>query len=107
MLLRVSEMLLHILTALRAEKPLLAEARVCLALGALDQVARDSGKWDRGALIGLLPEPPYQAYSAYTGAEQTLPGKGGKLGDLGQFCSLERSTVAMAVFKDRAGLGLK
>ena len=106
-LLRVSEMLLHILTALRAEKTELAEARVCLGLAALDQVCRDAGKWDRGSLIAMLPEPPYQAYQSYSGPEQKLGKDGGKFGDLSVFCSLERSTVAMAVFKDRIGAALK
>ena len=74
-------------------------ARLALLLAAMEQSVLDEVKWNlRAATLLGLPPAPMQNYRAPT-AEQKPSGEN-KLGPLAQFCSADRSTTALAVYRD-------
>ena len=101
-LIRTGEVLIHILAALRSGNVALAEARVVLALATTDQAGRDHGRFHRAHHLSMLAEHPFHLYQTapplMEGSKTEL-----KIGGLGQFCSLERATVALAIYRDNAG----
>ena len=74
-------------------------ARLALLLAAMEQSVLDEGKWNlRAATLLGLPPAPIQNYRAPT-AEQKPSGEN-KLGPLAQFSPADRSTTALAVYRD-------
>jgi hypothetical protein len=105
---RASEAIIHVIALLRGGQPIAAEARLCLVLAGVDLAARDGGKWDRAQTLFALPAPPFARYPKVE--DQRIDSmlseedrRGRKVGDLARFCSLERATVALAVFEDSQG----
>ena len=96
---RTSEAVLDAYLALRQGNVARGMARLALLLAAMEQSVLDQGKWDLRAetLLGL-PRAPLHSYRAPT-AEQKPSGEN-KLGPLAQFCSADRSTTALAVYRD-------
>ena len=102
-LIRLSEMMVHILAALRQGDTVLAEARLVLGLAMIDQTGRDHWRFHRSAAISMQAEPPFHVYQPAPALQEGSKNDQ-KLGGLSQFCSLERSTVALAIFRDNAGI---
>lgn len=102
-LIRLSELMIHILAALRRGDTVLAEARLVLGLAMIDQTGRDHGRFHRSAAISMQAEPPFHVYQPAPALQEGSKAEL-KLGGLSQFCSLERSTVALAIFRDNSGL---
>jgi hypothetical protein len=73
-----------------------------LALATIDQAGRDHGRYHRAHHLSMLAEPPFHLYQTapplMEGAKAEL-----RIGGLGQFCSLERATVALAIYRDNTG----
>ena len=96
---RTSEAVLDAYLALRQGNVARGMARLALLLAAMEQSVLDEGKWNlRAATLLGLPPAPMQNYRAPT-AEQKPSGEN-KLGPLAQFCSADRSTTALAVYRD-------
>ena len=96
---RTSEAVLDAYLALRQGNVARGMARLALLLAAMEQSVLDEGKWNlRAATLLGLPPAPIQNYRAPT-AEQKPSGEN-KLGPLAQFCSADRSTTALAVYRD-------
>ncbi len=99
---RVSEAILNAYCALRAGQTAKGMGRLALLLAALEQHVLDGGKWTHRAesILGM-PPAPLHLYHAPT-ADSKPKAEGGKpgLGPLAQFCSPQRATTALAVFKE-------
>jgi len=87
---------------LRAGQTTKGMGRLALLLAALEQHVLDGGKWTHRAesILGM-PPAPLHLYHAPT-ADSKPKAEGGKpgLGPLAQFCSPQRATTALAVFKE-------
>ena len=96
---RTSEAVLDAYLALRNGNVARGMARLALLLAAMEQSVLDEGKWNlRAATLLGMPPAPVHNYRAAT-AEQK-PSGNNKLGPLAQFCSADRSTTALAVYRD-------
>ena len=101
---RVSEAVLSAYTALRSNQVAKGMARLALLLAALEQHTLDGGKWTYRAetLLGMPPAPMHLYHAPSADTKPKPEGKDGKLalGPLAQFCSPQRATTALAVFKE-------
>ena len=100
---RVSEAVLSAYCAFRANQVPKGMARLALLLAALEQHTLDGGKWAHRAetLLGLPPAPMHLYHAPSAETKPKADGKDGKqLGPLAQFCSPQRATTALAVFKE-------
>ena len=96
---RISEAVLDAYIALRQGNVVRGTARLTLLLAAMEQSVLDEGKWNlRAATLLGMPPAPSQNYRAPS-SKQKPPGDN-KLGPLAQFCSADRSTTALAVYRD-------
>ena len=96
---RISEAVLDAYTALRQGNVARGMARLTLLPAAMEQNVLDEGKWNlRAATLLGIPPAPMQNYRAPT-SEQKPSGEN-KLGPLAQFCSADRSTTALAMYRD-------
>ena len=103
LVMRVSEAILNAYCALRAGNIDKGKARLALLLAALEQHTLDGGKWAHRAetLLGLPPAPMHLYHAPSAETKPKADGKDGKqLGPLAQFCSPQRATTALAVFKE-------
>ena len=96
---RTSEAVLDAYLALRQGNVARGMARLALLLAAMEQSVLDEGKWNlrAGTLLGMPPAP---VHNYRTATAEQKPSGSNKLGPLAQFCSADRSTTALAVYRD-------
>ena len=96
---RTSEAVLDAYLSLRQGNVARGMARLALLLAAMEQSVLDEGKWNlrAGTLLGM---PPALVHNYRTATAEQKPSGSNKLGPLAQFCSADRSTTALAVYRD-------
>ena len=96
---RTSEAVLDAYLSLRQGNVARGMARLALLLAAMEQSVLDEGKWNlrAGTLLGMPPAP---VHNYRTATAEQKPSGSNKLGPLAQFCSADRSTTALAVYRD-------
>ena len=99
---RVSEAVLNAYCALRAGQTAKGMGRLALLLAALEQHVLDGGKWTHRAesILGMPPAPLHLYHAPSSDSKPKAEGGKPGLGPLAQFCSPQRATTALAVFKE-------
>ena len=89
---------------LRNGRHQLAQARLALLIGGLEQGLKDNGKYERRAdTIMSMPPPPLREYEPLGAAEKEKVKTDKGLGELAQLVGKARVTTARAVYLENRG----
>jgi len=101
---RVGEAAVQIYHHLRNGRHQLAQARLALLIGGLEQGLKDNGKYERRAdTIMSMPMPPWREYEPLAQAEKDKVKTDKGLGELAQLVGKARVTTARAVYLENRG----